>query len=263
MTIVVNRQDLSASLNGNVLKIELNRPSALNAFSPDMMEGMLESLQLAKTSEEIRAVLLTGAGRAFSSGGDVKGMGQGTPVRTYDHIGRLNQVILAMSELEVPIVAAVQGYAAGAGVCLALACDLVMAAENSKFVLSFSKVGLISDGGALYFLPRTIGLYRAKEALFLAEPIEAATAHAWGMVNRLVPTDQLAEEAMKYAGKLAQGPSRAVGMIKKIANRALISDLSGILEMERITQATIQSTDDHKEGVRSFIEKRAPHFEGK
>lgn len=255
--------DLLVKLEGPVLHITLNRPDALNAFSADMMLGMLKAIQFAKETEAVRAVLLTGSGRSFSSGGDVKGMGSGTPLKTYDHIGRLNQVILAMTELEVPVIAAIHGYAAGAGVCLALACDLILAAQDSKFVLSFSKVGLISDGGALYFLPRTIGLYRAKEALFLAEPIAATLAMEWGMVNHLFPAEELLEEAKKYAVKVANGPSRAIGSIKMIANRSLLTDLAGILEMERITQATIQSTEDHKEGVLAFLEKRKPEFKGK
>lgn len=259
----MSQQDLIVRQEGNILVITLNRPEALNAFSPDMIQELLDALEFAKSNEEIRAVLLSGAGRAFSAGGDVKRMGQATPVATYDHIGRLNELILTMSEVDVPIVAAVHGYAAGAGVCLAMACDNILAADDSKFVLSFSKVGLISDGGGLFFLPRTIGLYRAKEVLFTAEPIAAATALQWGMVNRLYPADQLFEEAMNYAKKLAEGPSRAIGMIKRIANKALLSDLGDILEAERTTQAMIQSTEDHKEGVRAFVEKRLPNFQGK
>ncbi|GAX90251.1 enoyl-CoA hydratase/isomerase family protein [Effusibacillus lacus] len=259
----MNQQDLLVKQEGKVLHVTLNRPDALNAFSRDMIEGLTEAMETAKNDSEIRAVLLSGAGRSFSAGGDVKQMGEGTPVMTYEHIGRLNQLILAMSELDVPIVAAVHGYAAGAGVCLALACDMVLAAEDSKFIMSFAKVGLISDGGGLFFLPRTIGLYRAKEALFLAEPIDAVTAHQWGMVNRLYPADQLFEEAGRYAAKLAEGPSRAIGQIKRIANQSLVSDLSDILEMERITQAMIRTTDDHKEGVCAFVEKRQPNFQGK
>ncbi|BCJ86655.1 enoyl-CoA hydratase/isomerase family protein [Effusibacillus dendaii] len=260
----MKRQDLIAKQDGNVLCLTLNRPESLNAFSPDMMEGMLEAVEYARKNEGVRAVLLSGAGRAFSAGGDVKGMGQGsTPLLTYDHVGRLNRLVTAMSELEVPIVAAVHGYAAGAGVCLALACDNILAAEDSKFVLSFSKVGLIADGGGLFFLPRTIGLYRAKELLFNAEPIDAQTALNWGMVNRLYPANRLMEEALSYAQKLANGPSRSIGMIKKIANKSLMADLAAILETERMTQAMIRTTEDHKEGVQAFIEKRSPNFKGR
>jgi 2-(1,2-epoxy-1,2-dihydrophenyl)acetyl-CoA isomerase len=259
----MNREDIIVQLEENVLSITLNRPNALNAFSRDMMEGIMEALQMAKSNPEIRAILLSGEGRSFSAGGDIKRMGKKTPVDTYDHIGRLNEVILAMAELDVPIVAAVHGYAAGAGVCLAMACDNILAADNSKFILSFSKVGLVSDGGGLFFLPRTIGLYRAKEVLFNAEPIEASTALDWGMINRLYPPDQLLSEAMNYTKKLAEGPGRAIAMIKKIANRAIVSDLAAILEMERSAQSMIQSTDDHKEGVEAFTEKRLPRFQGK
>ncbi|MFM1652592.1 enoyl-CoA hydratase/isomerase family protein [Brevibacillus sp. B_LB10_24] len=263
----MSREDILLQVEGNVLAVTLNRPQSLNVFSPDMLEGMMEAIQRAKEDPDIRAVLLSGAGRAFSAGGDVKRMeermGDSGPVLTYEHIGRLNKVILAMADLDVPIVAAVHGYAAGAGVCLAMACDQILAAQDCKFVLSFAKVGLISDGGCLFFLPRTLGLYRAKEVLFNAEPIEAATAYSWGMVNRLYPSEQLLPEAMKYARKLAEGPSRAIGMMKRIANRALISDLEGILEMERTAQAMIKTTHDHSEGVKAFIEKRSPQFFGK
>lgn len=255
-------EDLKVEIENRVMRLTLNRPSSLNAFSADMMNGLLDAFSRARTDPDIRAILLTGEGRAFSAGGDVKGMGRGGPVQTYDHIGRLNQVVLAMAELDVPIVAAVNGWAAGAGVNLALACDVIYAADNSKFVLSFSKVGLLSDGGGLFFLPRTIGLYRAKEVLFNAEPITASDAMQWGMVNHVVPADNLMETAMTYASQLAGGPSRAFAMIKKIANRSLVSDLAGVLEMERSAQCVTQATADHVEGVRAFIEKRNPVFSG-
>jgi 2-(1,2-epoxy-1,2-dihydrophenyl)acetyl-CoA isomerase len=256
-------QDLLVELDNGVISVTLNRPDALNALSRDMLEGLMEAIRTARQDPEIRAMLISGAGRSFCSGGDVKGMGEAAPPQVYDHIGKLNEVILAMTELEIPIVAAVHGFAAGAGVCLALACDQVVAAEDAKFVLSFSKVGLISDGGGLFFLPRTLGVYRAKELLFNAEPISAATAKEWGMVNRLYPAEQLHQEAMNYAKKLAAGPSRAYSLIKSIANRSLVSDLSAVLEMERSAQSMIATTHDHKEGVMAFVQKRQPRFEGK
>jgi len=255
-------EDLKVEIQDRVMHLTLNRPAALNAFSPDMMDGLLEAFSHAKSNADIRAILLSGTGRAFSAGGDVKGMGQGGPVRTYDHIGRLNEVVLAMAELDVPIVAAVHGWAAGAGVNLALASDIIYAADNSQFVLSFSKVGLLSDGGGLFFLPRTIGLYRAKELLFNAEPISASDAMQWGMVNHVIAADALADAAYDYAKKLANGPTRAIAMMKKIANRALVSDLAAVLEMERTAQCVTQATADHQEGVRAFIEKRDPAFVG-
>ncbi|MCF8565236.1 enoyl-CoA hydratase [Alicyclobacillus tolerans] len=258
----MEHKDILSHVEDHVLHLTLNRPDSLNAFSPDMMDGLLEGVQLAKSSPDIRAILLTGAGRAFSAGGDVKSMGVPSPARVYDHIGHFNEVILAMAKVEVPIVAAVHGWAAGAGVNLALASDIIYAAQDSKFVLSFSKIGLISDGGGLFFLPRTIGLYRAKEVLFNAEPFTAEQAMQWGMVNRTFPADQLMDEAKNYAKKLAAGPTRSVSMIKTIANRALVSDLAAVLEMERTSQTVTQSSADHKEGVQAFVEKRPPKFTG-
>lgn len=256
-------KDVLIEVEGRVISVTLNRPEALNALSSDMREGLMGAIRTAKENDEIRAMLITGAGRSFCSGGDVKGMGNATPAMMYDHLGKLNELILAMAELEKPIISAVHGYAAGAGVCLALACDQVLAADDAKFVLSFSKVGLISDGGGLYFLPRTLGVYRAKELLFNAEPISAKQAQDWGMVNRLYPAEQLREEAMSYAQKLAAGPTRTYSLIKKIANQALMSDLADVLEMERATQSMIGTTEDHKEGVQAFLEKRQPRFQGK
>lgn len=256
-------QDLLVKTESGVMSITLNRPESLNALSEGIVQGLLDAIETAKHSTDIRSILMSGAGRSFCSGGDVKGMGSAGPTQIYDHIGRLNECILAFAELDKPIIAAVHGYAAGAGVCLALACDQVVAAEDAKFVMSFSKVGLISDGGGLFFLPRTLGVYRAKELLFNAEPISAAQAKDWGIVNRLFPPEEMQEQSFAYALKLANGPTRAYGQIKRLANQALMSDLAGILEQERSIQSMIGTTHDHQEGVRAFIEKRRPRFEGK
>jgi 2-(1,2-epoxy-1,2-dihydrophenyl)acetyl-CoA isomerase len=180
----------------------------------------------------------------------------------YEHIGELNELILLMKELEKPIIAAVHGYAAGAGFNLALACDLILAAEESKFVLSFSKVGLVSDGGGHYFLPRLIGPHRTKELLFSAEPITVEAAYELGIVNQIYPADEFEAQVREYASRLAQGPSVAYGFIKKLVDQSFTSSLDDILEQERITQATVVSTPDHQEGVQAFREKRKPNFTG-
>lgn len=255
-------EHLLVNIEGPVLRLTLNRPESLNAFSPDMIQGLTKAFQDAAENREIRVVVLSGAGRSFSAGGDVKTMGTSSPIHVYDHIGRLNECILAMKKLEKPIIAAVHGFAAGAGFNLALACDLIIASEESKFVLSFSQVGLISDGGGLYFLPRLIGPYRAKELLFSGEPITAQTAFEYGIVNHIFPLDQLEEEAGKYAIKLSKGAGKAYGLIKKIADQAATSSLSEILEQERITQTMLVTTEDHLEGVTAFKEKRKPEFKG-
>lgn len=251
---------LETRIKEGIMHVTLNRPESLNAFSPEMIIGLKEALQKAKEEEAIRVIVLSGAGRAFSAGGDVKTMGTSDALETYEHIGKLNELILAMRDLEKPIIAAVHGFAAGAGFNLALACDLILAAEESQFIMSFSKVGLISDGGGSYFLPRQIGLNRAKELLFSAEPLTAEEAHQLGLVNHIYPLNEFEAKVQAFARKLAAGPTTTYGFIKKITNQSLTSNLDEILEQERIIQATLVSTNDHKEGVRAFQEKRAPKF---
>lgn len=262
MKIMKNTQseDLIITINAGIMHLTLNRPESLNAFSPEMMEALINAFKLAKNDKTIRVVVLSGSGRSFSSGGDVKTMGKKAPLEAYDHIGTLNELILLMRDLEKPIIAAVHGFAAGAGFNLALASDLILAADNSKFALSFSRVGLISDGGGLYFLPRLLGPYLAKELLFSAEPITAEKAHALGIVNHIYPLDDFQIKVNEFAGKLALGPTIAYGFIKKITNQSYNSTLDEILELERIAQASLITTEDHEEGVQAFKEKRQPNF---
>ncbi len=261
--IETGSKHLLVNVEKNVMHATLNRPDSLNAFSPEMISGLKAAVQKAKEDEGIRVLVISGAGRSFSAGGDVKTMGEAEPTQVYDHIGKLNELVLAMRDLEKPIISAVHGFAAGAGFNLALASDLILAAEGSSFVLSFSRVGLISDGGGLYFLPRLVGPYLAKELLFSAEPINAEKAQTLGIVNQVYPADTFREQVTAYAGKLAEGPSKAYGFMKKIADRSLTSTLDEVLELERITQATVVTTDDHQEGVNAFKEKREPAFKGK
>lgn len=253
---------LIVNIVGNVMSVTLNRPEALNAFTPSMISGLIEAIKAAKENDEVRVVTLSGSGRAFSAGGDVKAMDK-SPSTTDEKIRRINELILAMRNLEKPIIAIVHGYAAGAGFNLALASDLILAAEKTKFIASFSRVGLISDGGGLFFLPKLIGPYRAKELFFTAEPIDAEKAYHLGFVNCLYPLENFQKEAMNYAQKLAKGPGKAYGFIKKIANQSLVSDLNEILEQERMAQPILVITEDHREGVNAFKEKREPQFRGK
>lgn len=260
---ITSTDHVKVEKNNGVLTLTLNRPDRLNAFSAEMISTLKAEISLAKDDEQIRVIVLRGEGRAFSAGGDVKGMGAGSPTQTYAHIGRLNELIIQMQALEKPIICAVHGYAAGAGFNLALASDLIVAEEDTKFILSFAKVGLISDGGGLYFTPRLIGIHRAKELLFTAKPITAEEAKNLGIVNQIFTKERFREEVTAYATELAQGPTVAYGFIKKIANQSLTATLEDVLELERITQATVVTTNDHKEGVRAFKEKRGPQFSGK
>ncbi|MGJ7912749.1 enoyl-CoA hydratase/isomerase family protein [Neobacillus sp. LXY-1] len=248
---------------GPVLSLTLNRPESLNAFSPEMILGLKDAIRNAQIDEDIQVIVLSGSGRSFSAGGDVKTMGQAGGVQVYEHIGKLNELILLMKDTEKPIIAAVHGFAAGAGFNLVLACDLIIAAEESKFALSFSQVGLISDGGGSYFLPRLIGPHLAKQFFFTAEPISAERLYQLGVINYLVPQEKLQEETTKLALKLAHGPGKAYGKQKKIVDQAFTASLEEILEQERLTQMLMVQTEDHQEGIAAFKEKRRPAFKGK
>ena len=257
---LLETEDILVEVKGKVMYLTLNRPDRLNAFSLEMLTGIKQSLTEAKNNESIRVVVLKGAGRAFSAGGDVKRMGTRGSLGTYDHIGNFNELIMQMSNLEKPIISAVHGYAAGAGFNLALASDIILASEESRFILSFSKVGLISDGGGLYFLPKLIGPYLAKELFFSAEPLSAEKAHTLGIVNHIYASHEFEEKVDIFANKIASGPSMAYGFIKKMVNLSLTASLPEILEQERITQATLVTTKDHQEGIQAFKEKRQPQF---
>lgn len=256
--------DVLVEKQGKILILTLNRPESLNAFSEDMLIGLREQLQQAGEDDSVKAIVIRGSGRAFSAGGDVKSMASRTDITSlYEHVGHLNQCILTMQEVEKPIVAAVHGYAAGAGFNLALASDFILASDESKFILSFAQVGLISDGGGLHFLPKILGPHKVKELFFLAEPIPAKEALALGIINRVVPIEELQDEVISFAVRLSQGPLKAYGKMKKLINESYQLTLEQVLERERLTQMLMAETEDHKEGVTAFNEKRAPVFQGK
>ncbi|NNV07209.1 enoyl-CoA hydratase/isomerase family protein [Geobacillus sp. C56-T2] len=249
--------------SGAVVWLTLNRPERLNAFSPEMIAGLTREIEHAAADDAVRAIVLSGAGRAFSAGGDVKTMGQSSASKAYEHIGRLNRLIVTMKSCEKPIIAAVHGVAAGAGFNLALACDLILAAEDSQFILSFANVGLVSDGGGSYWLPRLVGPHLAKQFFFTAEPIPARRLYELGVISDVVPAETLREAAEALAVKLASGPTKAIGKQKRLIEHALNATLEDILEMERLIQGVMVETDDHHEGVAAFQEKRKPVFQGK
>lgn len=259
----MSQHDLMVEKLGPILSLTLNRPESLNAFSPDMILGLKEAIGQARFDEDIQVIVLSGAGRSFSAGGDVKTMGQADGSQVYEHIGKLNELILLMKEIEKPIIAAVHGFAAGAGFNLVLACDLIAAAEDSKFALSFSQVGLISDGGGSYFVPRLLGPHLAKQFFYTAEPIPAERLYQLGAINYLFPLEKLQEETTKLALKLAHGPGKAYGKIKKLVDHSFTASLAELLELERLNQPLMVQTEDHKEGIIAFKEKRKPVFKGK
>ncbi len=254
--------DIIQEQRGPILSLRLNRPDRLNAFSEEMLVGLKAALSGAATDEGVRVVVLSGEGRAFSAGGDVKTMGDVTPETVYQHIGLLNETILAMTQLEKPVVAAVHGVAAGAGFNLALASDLIVAASDARFIMSFVQVGLISDGGGLALLPRLVGPAVAKELFFLGEPLSAERAYQLGVVNRLAAEADLAETVEDLAMRLAQGPRFAMAQTKRLVELSTRASLMDMLKQEQITQSVLVGTSDHQEGVRAFLEKRRPRFMG-
>jgi 2-(1,2-epoxy-1,2-dihydrophenyl)acetyl-CoA isomerase len=209
---------------------------------------------------------VTGEGRGFCTGADLGGAGGRSDAFTPSGM-RLStklysRMIKAMTEMEKPLIGAINGDAAGAGCNFALACDLLIASENARFIQVFVRRGLVPDAGGTYFLPRLIGLAKSKELMFSGEAIDAKRALELGLVNRVVPADRLMEETMGMAAKLASGPTRAIGMIKRMLNRSFESDLGTALEMEASLQGIAVSTSDVIEGVSSFMEKRPPVFKG-
>jgi 2-(1,2-epoxy-1,2-dihydrophenyl)acetyl-CoA isomerase len=243
--------------------VTLNRPDVLNAFDSRLGEELLDALGAAADAPDVRCVVLTGAGRAFCSGADLRGHVPGETSLGALLRSRFNRIILRLRTMEKPVIAAVNGVAAGAGCNLALAADLRVASDRATFIEVFSRVGLIPDSGGTWLLPRFVGIGRALEMMFFADPIDAAAAERLGLVNRVVGQEELMPRTMEWAARLAQGPTRAYGLIKRGVDRALALDLRGALEYEAYLQEIAGRSDDHREGVAAFLEKRAPSYAGR
>ncbi|MDP8903794.1 MAG: enoyl-CoA hydratase-related protein [Chloroflexota bacterium] len=246
-----------------VLTLTLNRPDALNSFNIEMKEALLAALREAARDADVGVVVLTGAGRAFSAGQDLKErQGGNVPDLGTELRVRYNPLILAMRRLEKPIIGAINGVAAGAGCSVALACDIRLASESASFIEVFGRVALVPDSGSSWLLPRLVGYARAAEMVFTAEPVDAASAERIGLVNRVVPADRLGDEADALAARLAAAAPRALALAKRGLNRALDSSLEEALEFEAQLQAIAGRSRDHAEGVAAFVEKRPPRFSG-
>ena len=250
-----------------VLSVTLNRPDVLNSMNAAMAEALLAAMAGAASDPDVRAVLLTGAGRAFCAGQDlaeVLSVAGAEPPDLGEVVHRqYNPIIRAIRTLEKPVICAVNGVAAGAGANIAFACDITVAAEEATFVQSFSRIGLIPDSGGTYLLPRLVGLQRAAALTMLADKLDAARARDWGLIFDVVPGAALAETAMGIARRLATMPTRGLGLAKRGFNAGLSNDLESQLALEEQLQRDAGATEDYAEGVRAFVEKRKPVFHGR
>jgi 2-(1,2-epoxy-1,2-dihydrophenyl)acetyl-CoA isomerase len=254
---------------GRVAWVTLNRPEVRNALTPDMRNRLIEIVEEVGVDPELRCLVITGAGEGFCTGADIRGAsqrqggGERVAGAARDVIRNgVQRLFRAMWDLEVPTIAAVNGTAAGFGCHLAWMCDLVIASENAKFIEAFTRRGIVPDGGGAYLLPRLVGLQRAKEIVFLADSWSAADAERIGLVNKVVPPGELEKATTEWAERLAAGPTRALGLAKRLLNRSLESTLDQSLAEEALVQELITGTNDIKEGMRAFAEKRDPDFTG-
>ena len=251
-----------------VATITLNRPDKSNAFDDTMVAEFIDALNNVEQDDDVRAIVVTGAGKNFSAGQDLAPLlaryQSPNGVSFGEHLRQSYNVIIAkMRAIEKPFIAAVNGAAAGAGLGVACACDMRHAAENSKFRMAFIGIALAPDSATSFFLPRLIGLSRATEMAFTNELIDAEKALQFGLVNRVFKPEELVAKTRTFAFQLAQMPTKSIGLTKRVLNRALTVDLESALEFEATAQEIAGHTADHIEGVRAFVEKRAPRFVGK
>jgi 2-(1,2-epoxy-1,2-dihydrophenyl)acetyl-CoA isomerase len=254
--------EVEVSRDGAVQTITLNRPDVLNAFNAAMHRGLADALKEAR-SDEVRAVVVTGAGRGFCVGQDLTEFRQ-APGDIGDRLrGNYHPNILGIRALEKPVLAAVNGAAAGAGLSLACACDIRIAADSATFVPAFINIGLVPDSGGTFFVRRLLGYARAFEWLASGRRLSAAEAHAWGLVSEVVEADALAARAAELAAELAGMPTRGIGMTKRLLDHAETATLDQQLEREAQLQTAATQSEDFREGVAAFLEKREPRFSGR
>lgn len=248
----------------------MNRPEARNAMNMEMRALYFDALERCATDEAVRCVVLTATGKGFCTGADLSGSRAVSGDQTTPHPGATRaamassqKTIRALWDLEKPIIAAVNGVAAGLGAHLAWACDLVIAADDARFIEVFVRRGIALDAAGAFLLPRHLGLHKAKELVFFGDDLSAADAERIGLVNKVVPAAELEAETRRWAGRLAQGPTFAIGLSKRLLNRSLQSDMDTCFAEEAFAQALTAHSEDMREGIRSFMEKRSPAFKGR
>jgi 2-(1,2-epoxy-1,2-dihydrophenyl)acetyl-CoA isomerase len=264
-------QDLLQTIEGGIATLTMNRPEARNALSAEMFEGLYKALPRLANDPAVRLVVLTGAGAAFCSGGDVKGFarraGGEASSTTFDHkvtdLRKRMEVSRWLHEMPKPTLAVIPGPAAGAGLSLALACDMRIASEDAKLTTAFSKIGLSGDFGGSYFLNHLVGAAKAREMYFTGQVVSGAEAQRIGLVHRSVPAEQLQEAARAWAAELAALPTIAIGYMKRNLNVGMRGSLSDVLDTEAMNMIRTFETEDHKAAAAAFVEKRAPRFEGR
>jgi len=258
-------ETLLTDIADDVFTLTFNRPEVLNAFNDQMAEEVQDALKKAERDEGVRCLVLTGAGQGFCAGQDLGALqGRGASVSFREHLQRTyNPVISKLRSIEKPVIGQINGAAAGAGLGIALACDLRYAAAGAKFRMAFSGIGLAPDSGTSFFLPRLVGYARAYELAIINQPATAEEALGLGLVNKVFPAEELPAAVRELAVRLAQRPTKAFGLTKRAMNKAYQLTLDEALDYEAHLQEIAGRTADHKEGVAAFLEKRAPKFEGK
>jgi 2-(1,2-epoxy-1,2-dihydrophenyl)acetyl-CoA isomerase len=248
---------------GGIATITLNRPEVYNALNDEITFELQDAIKAVAKDQKVRVVVLTGSGKAFCSGQDLKaGAGQGKRSFIDSLQKRYNPLILGMRNLSKPIICRLNGVAAGAGCSLALACDIIVASEEASLIEVFVNIGLVPDSGSSYFLPRLVGMAKAFELCSMGNKVSAKEALALGLVNKVTTVGELDAAVQHYTDYFAAAPTKAIGLIKKMLNKSATADLEAMLEYEAYLQEIAGATADHREGVNAFLEKRKPNFSG-
>lgn len=256
---------ITNDINDNIATLTLNRPEVFNSFNREMALLLQDELDLCEKDPDVRAIVITGSGKAFCAGQDLKEVTSPEQNPGFKKIleEHYNPIISRIRNIEKPVIAAVNGVAAGAGANIALACDIVIASEHASFIQAFSKIGLVPDSGGTFFLPRLIGFNKASALMMLGDKVSASEAEQLGMIYKVVSADDFHQEIQKTAVTLANMPTKALGMTKRLLNMSLTNNLEDQLDIEGKLQIEAAQTEDYAEGVDAFVNKRRPEFKGR